>query len=66
MLHVILGGDYGYKSRYGNTGLHPYCAWNGELPGTLPMLAGVGEAPVGLLECQSSALPTDYAEDLLV
>jgi choline dehydrogenase-like flavoprotein len=26
-------------------GLHPFIAWNGELPGTLPMLAGVGEAP---------------------
>jgi putative membrane-bound dehydrogenase-like protein len=66
VLHVIYGGDYGYKSRYGNTGLHPYCAWNGELPGTLPMVAGVGEAPVGLLECRTSALPTDYADDLLV
>jgi putative heme-binding domain-containing protein len=66
VLHVIFGGDYGYESRYGNTGLHPYCAWNGELPGTLPMLAGVGEAPVGLLDCHSSALPTDYANDFLV
>ena len=66
VLHVIFGGDYGYKSRFGNSGLHPYCAWNGELPGTLPMLAGVGEAPVGLLDCQSSSLPTDYADDLLV
>jgi putative membrane-bound dehydrogenase-like protein len=66
VLHVIQGGQYGYKSRFGGSGLHPYCAWNGELPGTLPMLAGVGEAPVGLLECATAALPEDYAGDLLV
>ncbi|HSI63445.1 MAG TPA: hypothetical protein VLE43_10010, partial [Candidatus Saccharimonadia bacterium] len=42
--HIIEGGDYGYKFRYGRSGLHPFVAWNGELPGTLPMLAGTGEA----------------------
>ncbi len=66
ILHVIEGGEYGYKSRFGNSGLHPYCSWNGELPGTLPMLAGVGEAPVGLLDCAATSLPGDYASDLLV
>jgi putative membrane-bound dehydrogenase-like protein len=66
VVHVIAGGRYGYKSRFGGSGLHPYCAWNGELPGTLPMVAGVGEAPVGLLDCHTAALPTDYADNLLV
>ena len=65
VLHVIPGGEYGYKSRFGPQGLHPFCAWNGELPGTLPMLAGVGEAPVGVLDCNSSSLPETYADDLL-
>ena len=65
VLHVIRGGEYGYKSRFGPQGLHPFCAWNGELPGTLPMLAGVGEAPVGVLDCNSSSLPKTYKNDLL-
>lgn len=43
--HVIEGGDYGYQFRYGRSGLHPFISWNGELPGTLPMLAATGEAP---------------------
>ncbi len=66
VLHVIQGGEYGYQSRFGGSGRHPYCAWNGELPGTLPMLAGVGEAPVGLLDCNAASLPADYVNDLLV
>lgn len=43
--HIIEGGDYGYQFRYGRSGLHPFVSWNGELPGTLPMLADTGEAP---------------------
>jgi putative membrane-bound dehydrogenase-like protein len=46
--HIIEGGDYGYQFRYGRSGLHPFISWNGELPGTLPMLAGTGEAPCGV------------------
>jgi putative membrane-bound dehydrogenase-like protein len=42
--HIVEGGDYGYHFRYGRSGLHPFLCWNGELPGTLPMLAGTGEA----------------------
>jgi putative membrane-bound dehydrogenase-like protein len=34
LLDVIQGGNYGYKSLYGGSGIHPYLAWNGELPGT--------------------------------
>ena len=42
LIDVVMGGDYGYKFRYGRSGLHPYTAWNGEIPGTLPMVAGTG------------------------
>jgi putative membrane-bound dehydrogenase-like protein len=59
-LHIVPHGDYGYKSLYGGSGLHPYQAWEGELPGTLPMIAGVGEAPSGLLDCTRAALPPEY------
>lgn len=45
LLHIVPGGDYGYQFRYGRTGVHPLQAWNGELPGTLPMVAATGEAP---------------------
>ncbi len=46
---VIQGGDYGFQYRYGRSGKHPFVSWNGELPGTIPMLAGVGEAPCDIL-----------------
>lgn len=50
LLHIVERGDYGYRFRNGRKGLHPFTAWNGELPGTLPMLAGTGEAPSGVIE----------------
>jgi putative membrane-bound dehydrogenase-like protein len=50
LIHIVEGGDYGYRFRNGRKGLHPFTAWNGELPGTLPMLAGTGEAPSGVIE----------------
>jgi putative membrane-bound dehydrogenase-like protein len=53
LLHVIPGGDYGYRFRNGRKGLHPFTAWNGEIPGTLPMVAGTGEAPSGILAYES-------------
>ena len=49
IIHVVDGGDYGYNRRYGNAPVHPFVAWNGELPGTLPMLHSSGEAPCGIL-----------------
>ena len=45
LIEIVPGGDYGYKSLYGGSGLHPFVAWNGELPGTLPYAAALGEAP---------------------
>ena len=47
--HIIEGGDYGYQFRYGRSGLHPFVSWNGQRLGTLPMLAGTGEAPCDVI-----------------
>ncbi|MDB6175449.1 MAG: Cytochrome c [Chthoniobacteraceae bacterium] len=49
LLHIVKGGDYGFRYRYGRTTQHPFLAWTGELPGTLPPVCLSGEAPVGLL-----------------
>jgi putative membrane-bound dehydrogenase-like protein len=66
LLHIVEGGDYGYRFRNGRKGVHPFTAWNGELPGTLPMVAGTGEAPSGVLAYESDNLPAEYRGDLLV
>ena len=66
LLHIVDQGDYGYKFRYGRRGLHPYVCWNGELPGTLPMVAGTGEAPSGILLTDKTNLPAEYRGQLLV
>ncbi len=49
LLNIIPGGDYGYQYRYGRSGTHPLQAWNGELPGTLPMICGTGEAACSVI-----------------
>jgi putative membrane-bound dehydrogenase-like protein len=64
LTHIIPGGDYGYRFRNGRAGLHPFTAWNGEIPGTLPMTAGTGEAPSGVLAYESDGLPADYVGNL--
>jgi putative membrane-bound dehydrogenase-like protein len=66
LLHIVQGGDYGYRFRNGRKGLHPFTAWNGELPGTLPMVAGTAEAPCGIVAYESTGLPADYRGKLLV
>ncbi|HQZ68086.1 MAG TPA: c-type cytochrome [Planctomycetaceae bacterium] len=66
LLHVIPGGDYGYRFRNGRKGLHPFTAWNGEIPGTLPMVAGTGEAPSGIVAYESDGLPEEYLGNLFV
>jgi putative membrane-bound dehydrogenase-like protein len=48
LLHIVEGGDYGYQRLYGNSPVHPFVCWNGELRGTLPMLHSLGEAPCGI------------------
>ena len=66
LVHVVEGGDYGYQFRYGRSGRHPFQSWDGQLPGTLPMVSGTGEAPCEILSYESDGLPRDYVGDLLV
>lgn len=65
LVEVVPGGDYGYQSLYGGSGIHPFLAWNGELPGTLPYAAGIGEAPSGVFDAAYSNLPEAYAKSML-
>lgn len=65
LLHIIPGGDYGYRFRNGRRGIHPFTAWDGELPGTLPMVCGTGEAPSGIIAYESDGFPDDYRGNLL-
>jgi len=66
LIHVIPGGDYGYRFRNGRRGLHPFTSWDGEVPGTLPMVGGTGEAPSGIVAYESDGLPDEYLGNLLV
>jgi len=66
LMHIVAGGDYGYRFRNGRKGFHPFTSWNGEIPGTLPMLAGTGEAPSGIVAYESDGLPAEYVGNLLV
>ncbi len=66
MLHVVEGGDYGFRFMYGRSGKHPFQSWHGQLPGTLPMMTGVGEAPCEILSYESDGLPKEYLGQLLV
>jgi putative heme-binding domain-containing protein len=66
LLDVVMHGDYGFKFRFGRSGLHPFQAWNGELPGTLPMMAGTGEGVCSILPCDRTCLPLDYRNAVLV
>ena len=49
LLHIVNGGNYGFQFQHGRDGLSPLTSWFGQIPGTLPMVAGTGEAPSGLL-----------------
>ncbi|WP_232834787.1 PVC-type heme-binding CxxCH protein [Pleomorphovibrio marinus] len=65
LVHAVKGGDFGYKSLFGGSGIHPYLAWEGELPGTLPIAVPLGEAPSGLLNANLANLPEDYHDEML-
>jgi len=66
LVHVVEGGDYGFQFRYGRSGRHPFQSWDGQLPGTLPMVSGTGEAPCEVLSYESDGLPHEYLGNLLV
>lgn len=65
LLHAVKGSDFGYQSLFGGSGIHPYLAWNGELPGTLPYAVALGESPSGLLNANLARLPADYDDQML-
>src|SRR6202012_2811947 len=56
LVNVVQGGDYGYRFRYGRSGLHPFVAWNGGLPGAPPMASPTGEGPAGGLACGAAGV----------
>jgi putative membrane-bound dehydrogenase-like protein len=62
LLHVVPGGDYGYLYQYGRAGTHPLQAWDGELPGTLPMVCGTGEAPTAVVPHAGSLWVTSWGD----
>ena len=64
LLQVVEKGDYGYKSVFGGSGTHPMQGWDGELPGTLPFIAGTGEAPSGLIDGRRTSFPVSYADSI--
>lgn len=66
LLQVIPGGNYGFQFRHGRDGLSPLIAWDGELPGTLGMVAGTGEAPSSILDAARTRFPAGYGGSLLV
>jgi putative membrane-bound dehydrogenase-like protein len=49
LIDVHPTGDYGFRFDFGRAGVHPLQAWNGELPGTSPMVCGTGEAPTAVV-----------------
>ncbi len=66
LIEVVPGGNYGYQSLYGGSGIHPFLAWNGELPGTLPFAAALGEAPCGLINANVTNFSSKYTNSILV
>jgi hypothetical protein len=62
LLDVVPGGDYGFRFRYGRSGLHPLQAWNGELPGTLPMVCGIDEAPTAIVSLKGKLWITSWGD----
>ena len=66
LIEVVPGGDYGYKSMYGGSGIHPFLSWNGELSGTLPYSAPLGEAPCALIDGGFTSFGDRYNQVLLV
>jgi putative membrane-bound dehydrogenase-like protein len=63
LLQIVGGGDYGFQFRYGRAGTHPLQAWDGELPGTLPMIAGTGEAPCTVLIHRGELWATSWGDN---
>ncbi|MEX1039802.1 MAG: PVC-type heme-binding CxxCH protein [Pirellulaceae bacterium] len=63
ILEVLPMADYGFQFRFGRSGTHPLEAWDGELPGTLPMVAGTGEAPCAILPYRGGYWVTSWGDN---
>ncbi|MGV3484823.1 MAG: PVC-type heme-binding CxxCH protein [Planctomycetaceae bacterium] len=63
IVHVQPHGDYGFQFRFGRAGTHPLQAWNGEFPGTLPMVAGTGEAPCAIAAFRGQYWVTSWGDN---
>ncbi len=66
MLHIVKGGNYGFQFQHGRDGLSPLTSWFGEIPGTLPMVAGTGEAPSGVIYYGSDKLGDSLKNSFVV
>lgn len=66
LLHIVKGGNYGFQFQHGRDGLSPLTSWFGQLPGTLPMVAGTGEAPSGVLHYDLDKFGNSTKGSLLV
>lgn len=65
LIHAVESGDYGHRFEYSRAGIHPLQAWDGELPGTLPMLAGTGEAPCAVVPHRGFLWVTSWGDHRL-
>lgn len=66
LLHIVKGGNYGFQFQHGRDGLSPLTSWFGQIPGTLPMVAGTGEAPSGVLYYDQDHFGVGFNNSLLV
>lgn len=66
LLHIVKGGNYGFQFQHGRDGLSPLTSWFGQIPGTLPMVAGTGEAPSGVLYYEQDKFGKSTQGSLLV
>ena len=66
LLHIVEGGNYGFKFLHGRDGLSPLTSWFGEVPGTLPMISGTGEAPTDVMHYELDAFGPKIKSTLLV
>ncbi|WP_165440620.1 PVC-type heme-binding CxxCH protein [Rubripirellula amarantea] len=63
LMHVVDTADFGFQFRFGRAGTHPLLCWNGELPGTLPMVAGTGEAVCAVIVNNDHLLATSWGDN---
>jgi len=62
LLHIVEGGDYGYRRHYGGAAHHPFVGWNGELRASLPMVTPSGEAPCAVLPLGRGLLVPSWSD----